>query len=69
MFTKKFWRIAIEYAFKSVAQTALALWGISKLNEGVELTTEALCMVLIGVFILSIVTSVATARIKNGYHE
>jgi len=68
MFTKHFWRIALEYALKSAAQTLVAVLTVSNVLD-IHLTWTDNLSIIIVVIILSFLTSVATAKIKNGYHE
>jgi hypothetical protein len=68
MFTKAFWRISLEYALKASAQTLVAISVVRDVLE-LDLSWHDILVIVIIVMLLSFLTSIATAKIKNGYHE
>jgi hypothetical protein len=65
MFEKHFWVFALERSIKTAAQTALALVGAGALNV-LTADWQQIVGVSVGAAVLSILTSVASARVSGG---
>lgn len=77
MFTRKFWRAATERALKSGAQFVLAVLGVAAVSAGIDTPTGEVAnalawnyLTLLGAllagFLISLLTSVATAAATDG---
>lgn len=64
MFSAKFWRSAFERAVKTAAQSAVVLFGANQVNV-LSVDWEQIGAVVAGSALLSVLTSLASARITG----
>lgn len=65
MWSVKFWKLAIERAVKTFAQSLLAVLGGGSLNL-ISVDAEAALGISVGAALLSVLTSLASAKFTDG---
>lgn len=66
MWTKEFWKATAERAIKSAAQGPLVLWAVGDgLLNALEIDWESAGGVALGMFILSVLSSLASGALND----